>query len=53
LASPQGIRAAYEQMTLSQQRAVVAAVLDHATIGPGVSGRNHFDPSRVSPTWGV
>jgi hypothetical protein len=53
LASPGGIRAAYENLTLSQQHAVIAAVLNYATVGPAVRGRNRFDPSRVSPEWRV
>lgn len=38
-------------LSLPSQRAIVAAVLDHAVIGPGVRGRNRFDPSRVTPVW--
>ena len=53
LASPDGIRATYDQLTLSQQHAVLAAVLDHAEIGPAMRGRNRFDPARVGPAWRV
>jgi hypothetical protein len=28
-------------------------VLNYATVGPAVRGRNRFDPSRVSPEWRV
>jgi hypothetical protein len=33
------------------ERNIVAAVLDHAVIGPGRRGYNRFDPARVTPVW--
>jgi site-specific DNA recombinase len=54
LGNPAGVREAYEGLlTLAQQRAVIAAVLDFATVGPAVRGRNRFDPARISPVWRV
>jgi len=47
------LRALWAGLDLSRQRAVVAAVLDRAVIGPAVRGRNMFDPSRVAPVWRV
>lgn len=40
-------------LNLDRQHAVVAAVLDHAVIGPGVSGARGLDPGRVRPVWRV
>jgi hypothetical protein len=45
------LRELWEEMPLTRRRAVVAAVLDHAVIGPGVRGRNRFDPDRIEPVW--
>jgi hypothetical protein len=53
LANPMGIQPAFERLTLSQQHAIVAAVLDHAAVGPAIRGLNRFDPARVSPVWRV
>jgi hypothetical protein len=47
------LRDAWQDMPLSRQRAVVAAVLDRAVIGRAVRGRNFFDPARVDPVWRV
>lgn len=43
------LRAQWSELNLDRQRAIVAAVLDHAVIGPPVG--NGFDPSRVRPAW--
>lgn len=48
-----GIRARWSTLSLARQHAVVAAVLDHVTVGPAVRGLNRFDPSRLSPLWRV
>ena len=47
------LRATWTTLPLPRQRAIVGAVLDRATVGPGVRGRNAFDPSRVTPVWRV
>lgn len=41
----------WPDLPLSRQRAVVAAVLDHAIVGPGRRGFNQFDPNRITPIW--
>jgi site-specific DNA recombinase len=38
-------------LNLSRQHAIVRAILDHALIGPGVSGARSLDPGRVTPVW--
>ena len=38
-------------LTLERQAAIVAAVLDHAVIAPGVLGARGLDPARVQPVW--
>lgn len=45
------LRDRWSELPIARQRAVVASVLDRATIGPAVRGRNLFDPGRVAPTW--
>lgn len=46
------LRASWESLNLSRQSAIVAAVLDFATIKPGSGGgRSVMDPNRVVPTW--
>jgi hypothetical protein len=45
------LREAWPQLTVDQQRAVIAAVVESVVIAPAVRGRNFFDPSRVSITW--
>jgi hypothetical protein len=47
------LREAWSGLPLSRQRAVLAVLLDHITIGPGRRGYNRFDPSRVAPTWKI
>lgn len=47
------LRAQWQDLSLNRQRAVIAAVLTHLTVGPAVKGRNTFDPGRLSPTWKV
>jgi site-specific DNA recombinase len=46
------LRAAWADLPLSRQRAIVAAVLDRAIVRPAVRGRG-FDPERVEPVWRV
>jgi site-specific DNA recombinase len=45
------LRAEWPSLPLSRQAAIVAAVLDHAVIGPATPGRNTIDPSRISFVW--
>ena len=45
------LRRRWDGLNLDRQRAIIAAVLDHAVVGPAVRGRKTFDPSRVSPVW--
>jgi site-specific DNA recombinase len=47
------LRVAWPDLPLTRQRAIVAAVLDHAVIGPGRRGYNRFDPDRISPVWRI
>jgi DNA invertase Pin-like site-specific DNA recombinase len=45
------LRADWSSLDLSQQHAVVAAVLDHVVVGPGRRGYNRFDEARLTPVW--
>lgn len=45
------LRAAWADLPLTRQRAIVAAVLDRAVVRPGVRGRTRFDPDRIEPIW--
>ena len=45
------LREQWSDLNLDRQRAIVAALLDHAVIGPGPSGQSRFDPDRVRPVW--
>jgi site-specific DNA recombinase len=45
------LRGLWPQLTLSRQRAVVAALLDHVMIGPARRGYNRFDPTRLAFNW--
>jgi hypothetical protein len=47
------LRAAWADLPLTRQRAIVAAVLDRAIVRPAVRGRTRFDPDRVDPVWRV
>ena len=47
------LRAAWSDLPLTRQRAIVAAVLDRAIVGPGLRGRIRFDPDRIEPLWRV
>lgn len=47
----EGLRAEWDSLDLSQQHAIVAAVLDSAIVGPGRRGYNRFDESRLTPVW--
>jgi len=45
------LRAAWPDLTLEQQRAVLALFLDHAVIRPAARKGRVFDPGRVDPRW--
>jgi DNA invertase Pin-like site-specific DNA recombinase len=45
------LREEWPAMPLSRRAAIIAAVLDHAVIGPATPGRNTLDPSRISLLW--
>lgn len=45
------LRKRWDSLNLDRQRAIIAAVLDHAIVGPAVRGRKTFDPSRITPVW--
>jgi DNA invertase Pin-like site-specific DNA recombinase len=45
------LRADWEALDLSQQHAIVAAVLDSVQVGPARRGYNRFDESRLTPVW--
>jgi site-specific DNA recombinase len=47
------LRDRWGELTLSRQRAIVAAVLDHVVVGPGRRGLNRFDETRLAPVWRV
>jgi site-specific DNA recombinase len=50
---PGALRAAWKDLPLTRQRAIVASVLDRAIVGPGLRGRTRFDPDRIEPLWRV
>lgn len=45
------LRDQWAGLGLDRRHAIVAAVLDHAVIGPGVQGARRLDPARVEPVW--
>lgn len=48
------LRAGWESLNLTRQAAIIAAVLDFATINAGTGGgRREVDPNRIVPTWRV
>jgi len=53
IGDPGALRTAWRDLSLTRQRAIVAALLDRAIVGPGVRGRNRFDPDRIEPLWRV
>jgi site-specific DNA recombinase len=44
-----GLRAEWDSLDLSQQHAIVAAVIDSVLVGPARRGYNRFDESRLTP----
>jgi site-specific DNA recombinase len=51
LGNAQELREQWAEMTLSRQKQIVAALLQHIVVGPGRRGYNRFDPSRLTPVW--
>ncbi|HEY7934280.1 MAG TPA: recombinase family protein [Solirubrobacteraceae bacterium] len=47
----EGLRAEWASLDLSQQHAIVAAVVDSVVVGPARRGYNRFDESRLTPRW--
>lgn len=45
------LRQSWQSLNLSRQAAIIAAVLDFATITPGQPGARTLDPARIVPTW--
>jgi hypothetical protein len=45
------LRHSWGKLNLSRQAAIIAAVLDFATIAPGTPGARTLDPSRIIPSW--
>lgn len=45
------LRTQWADLSLSRQHAIIAAVLDHAVIGPGSPAASALDPDRVRPLW--
>lgn len=45
------LSAQWAGLSLDRRHGIVRAVLDHAVIGPGVSGARSLDPARVRPVW--
>jgi len=47
------LRGQWDSIDPPRQRAIISALLNSITVGPGVRGRNKFDPSRIKPDWKV
>lgn len=45
------LRQQWAGLNLTRQHAIVAAILDHAVIAPGIQGARSLDPARVIPIW--
>ena len=51
LGNAQELRQQWEALTLSRQKEIVGALLQHVVVGPGRRGYNRFDPARLSAVW--
>jgi site-specific DNA recombinase len=51
LGNAQELREQWETMTLSRQKEIVGALLQHVVVGPGRRGFNRFDPARLTAVW--
>lgn len=47
------LRAWWDGADLDERRELIALVLSEVRLGPGVRGRNTFDPDRIALTWRV
>ena len=45
------LRTRWEELNLTRQAAIVAAVMDYATIQPAILRGRFFDPTRIAPVW--
>ena len=45
------LRRQWPSKTIDQQRAIIAALVDHVVLEPAVKGRNIFDPDLVRIVW--
>jgi DNA invertase Pin-like site-specific DNA recombinase len=50
---PDPLRTAWPALPLHRRRAIIGALVEAVVVGPGVRGRNRFDPERVSIRWKV
>jgi site-specific DNA recombinase len=51
LGNAKELREQWETMTLTRQKQIVAALLQHVVVGPGRRGFNRFDPARLTAVW--
>jgi hypothetical protein len=51
LGNAQELREQWQTMTLSRQKEIVGALLQHVVVGPGRRGFNRFDPARLTAVW--
>jgi site-specific DNA recombinase len=51
LGNAEALEQTWDSHDLPRQRAILAAVLDHAIVGPARRGYNRFDETRVRPVW--
>jgi len=49
--NPGALRAAWPELTIDQQRAILATIIDHVTINPATRTGRRFDSERVNITW--
>lgn len=45
------LRKQWDDLNLTRQHAIIAAVLDHAVVAPGTPGSRQLDPNRVERVW--
>jgi len=51
LENPEQLERDWSNLDLSQQHAIVSALVDHVSVGPGRRGYSRFDESRLTPFW--
>jgi site-specific DNA recombinase len=51
LGNAQELRQQWQTMTLSRQKEIVGALLQHVVVGPARRGFNRFDPARLTAVW--